>query len=196
MKNLLFIVLCLLCITGCNDEVPKQEQPNIKQEEKVEENKYITIKLDINKDCNTEVKDSCKVTNFTIENDKDNIFRDLDLDDSYYCDLYGNDCKEDIRNTSTLNKIYEIAVQHNMNLIPDFRYLVNDDYKKTREIIIKPLEDLKWEGKINLNENVLVKLSTTNYNEFESYCMIDDKDYGKQYVMSRCGIDQGGIKRK
>ena len=196
MKKLLLIVLCLITLTGCGNEVEqKPTESPIKQEE-VEVNKYITIKLTLNEDCNTEKNDSCKVENFTIENDKDNIFKDLDLNNTTYCDLYGNKCKDKTDKTNTLNKIYDIAIQNNMNLISDYRYLVNEELKTSREIILKPLDELKWDNKINLNENVLVQISTINYNEFESYCMIDDNDYGKQYVMTRCGIDQGGIKKK
>lgn len=200
MKKLLLIMLCLITLTGCGNEVEQQPTESPTKQEEVEVNKYITIKLTLNEDCNTEKNDSCKVENFTIENDKDNIFKALDLNSTTYCDLYGNKCKDKTDKTNTLNKIYDIAIQNNMNLIPDYRYLTNEEFKTSREIILKPLDELKWDNKINLNENVLIQIKTSNYNEYEESCVINDKEFGKEIDPQRCGPVEngysGGIKKK
>lgn len=195
MKKLLLIMLCLITLTGCGNEVEQRPTESPTKQEEVEVDKYITIKLTLNEDCNIEKNDSCKVEKFTIENDKDNIFKDLDLSNTTYCDLYGNKCKDKTDKTNTLNKIYDIAIQNNMNLIPDYKYLVNEEFKTSREIILKPLDELKWGNKINLNENVLVKIETANYNEYEDYCMTTNKIFGKSNILTKCDREQGGIKK-
>lgn len=197
MKKLLLILLCLIVVTGCGNEVEQQpNKPNIKQEE-VETNKYITIKIKVNEDCSTKKDNSCKVEKFTVENDKDNIFKDLDLNGLSYCDMYGNYCYSDIKDVSALNKIYDIAIKNNLNYIPDYRYLVDGTNDVNREIVLKPLEEFKWKDKINLNENVLVKITTGNYLEYEARCMYEDKEYGgKSKVGTWCDREQGGLKRK
>lgn len=203
MKKLLLIMLCLITLTGCGNEIEqKPTEPPTKQEE-VEVNKYITIKLTLNEDCNTEKNDSCKVEKFTIENDKDNIFKDLDLNNTTYCITDKKGCSQEAFKTSTLKQIYDTGIQHNLNVIQDYRYLVNDKYKTTREIVLKPLDELKWNGKINLNENVVVTLNTNVYNEYENHCMAISKDIsveGKVRDPQTCGPTEngypGGIKRK
>ena len=147
MKKLLLILLCLIVVTGCGNEVEQQpNKPNIKQEE-VEIKKYITIKIKLNEDCDPTIKESCKVKDYKVENDIKNIFKDLDLNGSTYCLMNKQFCSEDIFNTSTLKQIYDIAIKNNLNFIPDYRYLVDDKYKTIREIIIKPLDELKFDEK-------------------------------------------------
>lgn len=196
MKKLLLILLCLIVVTGCGNEVEQQpNKPNIKQEE-VEIKKYITIKIKLNEDCDPTIKESCKVKDYKVENDIKNIFKDLDLNGSTYCLMNKQFCSEDIFNTSTLKQIYDIAIKNNLNFIPDYRYLVDDKYKTIREIIIKPLDELKFDGRINLNENVVATFNIEYYNELEERCMYTDKDLGKEQVMSWCDREQGGIKKR
>lgn len=194
MKKLLLIMLCLITLTGCGNEVEQQPTESPTKQEEVEVNKYITIKLTLNEDCNTEKNDSCKVEKFTIENDKDNIFKDLDLSNTTYCGDVVK-CNTNTRDTSVLSKIYDIAKVNNMNLIMDFK-----NTGKERNIVIKPLEDLKWDGKINLNENVQVLIETEVYNEYEEHCMQTSKEFGKSMTPTKCGPTEngypGGIKRK
>lgn len=196
MKKLLLILLCLIVVTGCGNEVEQQpNKPNIKQEE-VETNKYITIKIEVDGKCARQGKNDCNIKDYKIENDKNNIFKDLDLNNMYYCDSYGDYCNKYTNDKVALKEIYNIAIKNNLNLIPDYRYLVNDKYKTTREIILKPLDEFKWESKINLNENVLVTIYTETYNEFEDRCMYTDEENGKQTVATWCDREQGGIKKK
>lgn len=201
MKKLLLILLCLIVVTGCGNEVEQQpNKPNIKQEE-VETNKYITIKIKLNEDCSTKKDNSCKVEKFIVENDKDNIFKDLDLNGLNYCDIYGNYCKREINEISALTKIYDIAIKNNLNYVPDYRYLIEDNNGLDREIILKPLEEFKWKDKINLNENIVAKIRTSNYLEYEARCMYEDKEFGgKSKVETWCGPVEnghsGGLKKK
>lgn len=200
MKKLLVIILCLLIITGCSEvEDKQQDTTNSNNNEVVEEtSKYITIKLNVEGKCQNndhytvKVSRYCsnsKVVSFTVENDKDNIFKDLDLNGLEYYDLYGTDCygsnKEAKMKASALSQIYEIASQHNLNYIPDYRYVTatDDTYDNIREIVLKPIEEFNDnEDVINLNENILVSISTLDYVKYDKSLFSYNKLYKQPQI--------------
>ncbi len=164
---------------------------------KEEDSKDIVIKLNVSGECPTTKKNSfssgsCKVDSYEIKNDENGIFKEIDFNGLEYCDVYGSMCvrnEENIAEKSVLNKIYEISIQYNLNLIPDYRYMKYEEYNNVREIILKPLEDLKWEGIFNLNDNIAVSISTRYYGEWSNQCMGDAYDGTRVYDLQKCQMD-------
>lgn len=138
MKKLLFIILCLLCITGCGSEITEQEQPTNEQEQ-IEE-KYLTVESTI-KRTEQNGRIDTEILNVEIKNDEQGIFKNVSSDDltKHY-----------------LPTIKEVASNNNLVLLPDYKHYLEEDAVISK-IILKPQNEIiSTDDKINLNENIVV----------------------------------------
>lgn len=137
-----------------------------KQEENIEkENKYITIKFEISGEdkcltretLHTKDYQNCdiKITNATIENDKNDLFKDIVMVDKSFVPVF--------------DEIFNLSLQNDLIALFDYRYLTSTEYKNIREIIIKPEQEIiQYNGKFNLNDNIVVYASINEYYETTS----------------------------
>lgn len=174
MKKLLLIMLCLITLTGCGNEVEqKTTEPTTKQEEKVEE-KYLTVELKIEKDGIRNM-----VKSFKVENDKQGIFTNITLEDIIKMEFevtnaeYGLNQttirESDYMYTTILRGLNKLALDNNLVMLPDYSIYL-DETKTTTSIIFKSKDEVKpYEDKINLNDNIVV------YNQIENTAQFKDK---------------------
>lgn len=193
MKKLLLIILCVLCITGCSDETPKQEQPPIRQEEKVEE-KYLTMELEIEKkiyenDWNHDKLEYDSVKSLEIKNDSQGIFNNITLDElikthpgyTYYA------------YPRILGFINEIAENNDLVMLPDYSIYL-DKNSSTSKIIFKPKDEVEvYEDKINLNASIVVKNELVVAVQMQDKCATGYLEYYKDsdpFIFGGAGGDQ------
>lgn len=187
MKKLLLIMLCLITLTGCGNEVEqKPNEPSTKQEEKVEE-KYLTVELEIEKDDVFNI-----VKSYKVENDEQGIFNNLTIEDIvklYPERLYESNPKVSYNYDSILKDLKDMASKHDLVIIPDYNVYLG---KTTTSIVFKPQDEVKsYEDKINLNDNIVVRNRLEPTVQFKGKCVeVYSNYYGKSaYLFGGAGGD-------
>ncbi|MDE6142417.1 MAG: hypothetical protein K2G03_07420 [Bacilli bacterium] len=172
MKKLLLILLCLLCITGCSDETPKQEQPPIKQEEKVEE-KYLTVEVEVEK---IKEEDSDRfiprIKDIKVINDEQNIFKNMSSEELLNWLIKENDCNHpDGCTYSCVSKLDKLVEPYNLAGVSNYKHELNDSIKNITTIIFKSKDEIdSYDEKINLNDNIVVSNTVEKYAQYNDKC--------------------------
>lgn len=179
MKKLLLIMLCLITLTGCGNEVEqKPNEPPTKQEEKVEE-KYLTVELEIEKDEYLHM-----VKSFKVENDKQGIFTNATLEDvlnTYIESKQGfweangithKSIRESDYNYSTVLEAFNIFIsKYDLIGMPDYSIYLDDNATSSIVVFKQTNEIPSYEDKINLNDNIIVYNSLDTTAQFKDKCV-------------------------
>lgn len=209
MKKLLLIMLCLITLTGCGNEVEqKPNEPTTKQEEKIEE-KYLTVELEIEKEYIKageywDAHYSNKVKSFKVENDEQGIFTNITLEDilntyieskQEFWEANGitknNISKSDYLYSTIIEAFSIFASKHGLAILPDYSVYL-DETKTSTSIIFKSKDEIKsYEDKINLNDNIVVYNQINNAAQFKDKCAeVYLNYYGKNaYISGGAGGD-------
>jgi len=178
MKKVL-IVICILLffgVIGCDNEIKNniENKDEINNNEIIEEKKYLTIELKIETVSKKTVTGNeefisynTNVLESNIKNDENNIFKDLMVVDKTYDEAY--------------KEIQKIAEINSLTPISNYNHLISTTDINTTTIIFKPTEQIeKYNGKINLNDNIVVVDTLTSYSKMTKSCAdaLLSYDYG------------------